>query len=186
MWHITALYRIRPTSMATLWTGAGWESSRMGPHVWIVTTWAWNFMVILHDKGLRLSSAINVKTSMLHFLRWAFLMSVSLLCVWAYLRVSIPGHGGCKLTGGLTLLNPLLGVLRMMMWAVDTPWWFHFLRASSRSQREAVGVLQGQGLAYSQYDDNSMLAFSFPEETNSSRRPNVFAYFCSNNFYFAF
>lgn len=35
------------------------------------------------------------------------------------------------------------------------------------TNREAVGVLQGQGLAYSQYDDNSMLAFSFPEETNS-------------------
>lgn len=54
------------------------------------------------------------------------------------------------------------------------------------TNREAVGVLQGQGLAYSQYDDNSMLAFSFPEETGSSRRPNAFAYFCSNNFYFAF
>lgn len=54
------------------------------------------------------------------------------------------------------------------------------------TNREAVGVLQGQGLAYSQYDDNSMLAFSFPEETGSSRRPNVFAYVCSNNFYFAF
>lgn len=52
--------------------------------------------------------------------------------------VSIPGHGGCKLTGGLTLLNPLLGVLRMMMWAVDTPWWFHFLRASRRSQTEKL------------------------------------------------
>lgn len=62
----------------------------------------------------------------------------SLLCVRAYLCVSIPGHGGPKLTGGLTLLNPLLGVLRMMMWAVDTPWWFHFLRPSSRSQIEKL------------------------------------------------
>lgn len=63
---------------------------------------------------------------------------MSLLCVHACLGVSIPGHGGSELTGGLTLLNPLLGVPRMMMWAVDTPWWFHFLRASSRSQIEKL------------------------------------------------
>lgn len=36
------------------------------------------------------------------------------------------------------------------------------------TNREAVGVLQGQRLANSQYDDNSKLAFSFPEETDSS------------------
>lgn len=53
-------------------------------------------------------------------------------------KLSIPGHGGCNLTGGLTLVNPLLGVQRMMMWAVDPPWWFHFLRASSRSQIEKL------------------------------------------------
>lgn len=47
------------------------------------------------------------------------------------------------------------------------------------TNREAVGVLQGQGLAYTQYDDNSMLAFSFPEETDSSwqLRLKMFAYF---------
>lgn len=47
-----------------------------------------------------------------------------------------------------------------------------------------MGVLQGQRLANSQYDDNSMLAFSFPEETDSpwQLRPAMFAYFCSNNF----
>lgn len=59
------------------------------------------------------------------------------LCV-SGCKLSIPGHGGCNLTGGLTLANPLLGVLRMMMWAVDPPWWFHFLRASSRSQIEKL------------------------------------------------
>lgn len=50
------------------------------------------------------------------------------------------------------------------------------------TNREAVGVLQGQRLANSQYDDNSMLAFSFPEETDSpwQLRPKMFAYFCSN------
>lgn len=64
--------------------------------------------------------------------------SVSSSCMCVYWCVSIPGHGGCELTGGLTLLNPLLGVLRMMMWAVDTPWWFHFLSASSRSQIEKL------------------------------------------------
>lgn len=35
------------------------------------------------------------------------------------------------------------------------------------TNREAVGVLQGQRAANSQYDDNSKLAFSFPEETDS-------------------
>ena len=30
-------------------------------------------------------------------------------------KLCIPGDGGCNLTGGLTLVNPLLGVLRMMM-----------------------------------------------------------------------
>lgn len=30
-------------------------------------------------------------------------------------KLSFPGHGGCNLAGGLTLVNPLLGVLRMMM-----------------------------------------------------------------------
>lgn len=35
------------------------------------------------------------------------------------------------------------------------------------TNREAVGVLQGQRLVNSQYDDNSELAFSFPEETDS-------------------
>lgn len=30
-------------------------------------------------------------------------------------KLSIPGHGVCNFTGGLTLVNPLLGVLRMMM-----------------------------------------------------------------------
>lgn len=35
------------------------------------------------------------------------------------------------------------------------------------TNREAVGVLQGQRCANSQYDDNSRLAFSFPEETES-------------------
>ena len=35
------------------------------------------------------------------------------------------------------------------------------------TNREAVGVLQGQRLVNSQYDDNSKLAFSFPEETDS-------------------
>lgn len=59
------------------------------------------------------------------------------LCV-SGCKLSIPGHSGCNLTGGLTLVNPLLGVLRMMMWAVDPPWWFHFLRASSRSQIEKL------------------------------------------------
>lgn len=53
-------------------------------------------------------------------------------------KLSIPGHAGCNLTGGLTLVNPLLGVLRMMMWAVDPPRWFHFLRASSGSQIEKL------------------------------------------------
>lgn len=53
-------------------------------------------------------------------------------------KLCIPGDGGCNLTGGLTLVNPLLGVLRMMMWAVDPPRWFHFLRASSRSQIEKL------------------------------------------------
>lgn len=52
------------------------------------------------------------------------------------------------------------------------------------TNREAVGVLQGQRLANSQYDDNSTLAFSFPEETDSpwQPRPKMFAYFCSNKF----
>ena len=47
------------------------------------------------------------------------------------------------------------------------------------TNREAIGVLQGQRLANSQYDDNSTLAFSFPEETDSpwQLRPNMFAYF---------
>ena len=56
------------------------------------------------------------------------------------------------------------------------------------TNREAVGVLQGQRLANSQYDDNSMLAFSFPEETDSpwQLRPKMFAYFCSNTFSSAF
>lgn len=56
------------------------------------------------------------------------------------------------------------------------------------TNREAVGVLQCQGLANSQYDDNSMLAFSFPEETDSQwqLRRKMFAYFCSNNFSCAF
>lgn len=56
------------------------------------------------------------------------------------------------------------------------------------AHREAARVLQGQGLANSQYDDNSMLAFSFPEETDSpwQLRPKMFAYFCSNKFYSAF
>lgn len=56
------------------------------------------------------------------------------------------------------------------------------------TNREAVGVLQGQRLANSQYDDNSMLAFSFPEETDSpwQLRPKMFAYFCSNKFFSAF
>ncbi len=30
-------------------------------------------------------------------------------------KLSILGRGGCNLTGGLTLVNPLLGVQRMMM-----------------------------------------------------------------------
>lgn len=47
------------------------------------------------------------------------------------------------------------------------------------TNREAVGVLQGQRSANSQYDDNSELAFSFPEETDSpwqQLRPKMFAY----------
>lgn len=56
------------------------------------------------------------------------------------------------------------------------------------TNREAVGVLQGQRSANSQYDDNSKLAFSFPEETDSpwQLRPKMFAYFCSNKFFSAF
>lgn len=56
------------------------------------------------------------------------------------------------------------------------------------TNREAVGVLQGQRLANSQYDDNSTLAFSFPEETDSpwQLRPKMFAYFCSNKFFSGF
>ncbi len=56
------------------------------------------------------------------------------------------------------------------------------------TNREAVGVLQGQRLANSQYDDNSTLAFSFPEETDSpwQLRPKMFAYFCSNMFFSGF
>lgn len=76
-----------------------------------------------------LSFQINLHTS---HKRWCSHSSVS------GCELSIPGHGGCNLTGGLTLVNPLLGVLRMMMWAVDPPWWFHFLRASSRSQIEKL------------------------------------------------
>lgn len=38
------------------------------------------------------------------------------------------------------------------------------------TNREAVGVLQGQRLTNSQYDDNSKLAFSFPEETECPER----------------
>lgn len=30
-------------------------------------------------------------------------------------KLGTPGHGACNLAGGLTLVNPLLGVLRMMM-----------------------------------------------------------------------
>lgn len=30
-------------------------------------------------------------------------------------KLGIPGHGGYNLTRGLTLVNPLLGVVRMMM-----------------------------------------------------------------------
>lgn len=47
------------------------------------------------------------------------------------------------------------------------------------TNREAVGVLQGQRLANSQYDDNSKVAFSFPEEPDSpwQLRPKMFAYF---------
>lgn len=59
------------------------------------------------------------------------------LCV-SGCKLGIPGRRGCNLTGGLTLVNPLLGVQRMMMWAVDPPRWFHFLRASSRSQIEKL------------------------------------------------
>lgn len=56
------------------------------------------------------------------------------------------------------------------------------------TNREAVGVLQGQRLANSQYDDNSTLVFSFPEETDSpwQLRPKMFAYFCSNKFFSGF
>lgn len=51
------------------------------------------------------------------------------------------------------------------------------------TNREAVGVLQGQRLANSQYDDNSELAFSFPEETDSpvAAEAKMFGYFCSNS-----
>lgn len=35
------------------------------------------------------------------------------------------------------------------------------------TNREAAGVLQGQRLGNSQYDDNSERVFSFPEETDS-------------------
>lgn len=66
-----------------------------------------------------------------------FLYLCAYLCV-SGCKLNIPGHGGCNLTGGLTLVNPLLGVLRMMMWAVDPPWWFHFQRVSSRSQIETL------------------------------------------------
>lgn len=47
------------------------------------------------------------------------------------------------------------------------------------TNREAVGVLQGERLANSQYDDNYKVAFSFPEETDSpwQLRPKMFAYF---------
>jgi len=53
-------------------------------------------------------------------------------------------------------------------------------RIQQVTNREAVEVLQGQRLANSQYDDNSKLAFSFPEETDSpwqQLRPMMFAYF---------
>lgn len=124
--------------MATLWTG-GMGKFQNGPacvdshylSLKLNRNYPWKrFMILICIK----CESINVA----FFLRRAFLRSVSFLCVRAYLCVSIPGHGACKLTGGLTLLNPLLGVLRMMMWAVDTPWWFHFLRASSRSQIEKL------------------------------------------------
>lgn len=36
------------------------------------------------------------------------------------------------------------------------------------TNREAMGVLQGQRPANSQYDDNLKMAFSFPEETDPS------------------
>lgn len=127
-----------PTSMATLWTGAGWESSRMGLHVRIVTTRAWNLMVIIQDREFTILICNKCEHINAAFFKVSLSVPLCLLRVRAYLCVSIPGHGGCKLTGGLTLLNPLLGVLRMMMWAVDTPWWFRFLRASSRSQIEKL------------------------------------------------
>lgn len=55
------------------------------------------------------------------------------------------------------------------------------------TNRGATGVLQGQRLANSQYDDNSKLAFSFPEETDSpvaAEAKDVCLFFCSNKFAF--
>lgn len=47
--------------------GLGWEYSRVDLLQWIVTTCAWNLILILLERGLWILSAIDVKTSMLHF-----------------------------------------------------------------------------------------------------------------------
>lgn len=65
-----------------------------------------------------------------------YFVSVS-VCVFVCEQMQT-GHSTCNLTGGLTFVNPLLGVQRMMMWVVDPPRWFHFPWASSRSQIEKL------------------------------------------------
>lgn len=101
-------------------------------------------------------------------------------------KLSIPGHGGCNLTGGLTLVNPLLGVLRMMMWAVDPPRWFHFLRASSRSQIEKLWwYYKVKGWLTFNMMTIPSWHFHFLKRL-AAVTTKTFAYFCSNNFFFVF
>lgn len=112
-----------------------------------------------------------------------------LLSICACLCVSIPGQGGCKLAGGLTLVNPLLGVLRMMMWAVDPPWWFHFLRASSGSQIERLwGYYNVRGWLTLNMMTIPCWHFHFLKRLilSGSWGERCLLIFCSNKFSFAF
>lgn len=92
----------------------------------------------------------------------------------------VPGHSGCKLAGGLTFGKSTIRCCENDdVSSRSSPMVSLSKSIQQVTNRGAVGVLQGQGLANSQYDDNSTLAFSFPEESDSpwQLRPKMFAYF---------
>lgn len=86
--------------------------------------------------------------------------------VWPRIFVC-PGHGGGELAGGLTFGKSTIRCSgNDDVSSRSSP----MVSLSQSIQRVtnggAVGVLQGQGSANSQYDDNPTLAFSFPEEND--------------------